>query len=292
MNPSIANVGDSLRDEAVKRVPERDGWYVLPAPRALQRFTSNGGELVQYSSAVTCPPGGVPPVSSGAEEKMEKSAPQQGELIPRPLLARPRVHSMLRASRGMKSVIAPLSYYAKSAGAANTAFAFNYALQPNLDSSWSGWQSTFDEFRVLSAELHWNVWFSTLPTGFAAQSPNAAVAYDPNDANTLTAVNQVMDYEKFQLLNVGANAAGTYAVAPQAIARGGHMVFKTGRLPEGGAQSSNVSPTLSTGQWRTTEDASNYYWGNIIGYVAQGGASSILQVEGFVRMIVEFRVRR
>jgi len=201
-----------------------------------------------------------------------------------------RTHSRLRGSRGKSTVRAPLSYYAKANGAANTAFATLFYLQPNLDSSWSDWQGVFDEVRVLSAELHWNVWFSTLPSAFAAQTPNAAVAFDPSGSIGITAVNQVMDYEEFQLLNVGANAAGTYATSPQALSKGGHMVFKA-HVPKGPLQSL-VETVQSAGVWRPTEDASNYQWGGFGTFVAAGGTTSVLQIECFVRMECEFRVRR
>lgn len=201
-----------------------------------------------------------------------------------------RRHAMFRGARGMRAIVAPLSYYARQSGAANTAFAWNCALRPNLDSSWADWQGVFDEFRVLSAEIHWLVWFSTLPSGFATQTPNAAVAYDPTNQNLLTSVNSVMDYEKFQLLNVGANSNGTYATAPQSVAPRGYAVFRC-KVPKGPQIS--VAETLnSSGLWRPCGDANNYDWGAFVGYTAAGGTSAVLQVETFVRMMVEFRVRR
>jgi hypothetical protein len=214
----------------------------------------------------------------------------------------PRSFKLARsiAVRGMgkKPLRAFLSYYANQAGAANTAFSWQYQLRPDLDSSWSSWASVFDECRVVSARVHWSAWFNTLPSAFSGQSPNAVVVYEPEDATTLSAVNAGLEYERYQLLAVGANASGTYAVTPQAVAGGGSNVNAYGlctfdaHIPQGGAQSSRIDTYLSTGQWRPTGDSTPYYWGSFLGYCAAGGASSVIQIQAFIRMEVEFRVRR
>ncbi len=69
------------------------------------------------------------------------------------------------------------------------------------------------------------------------------------------------------------------------------MVFKA-KPPGSGAQPSSSTDLVSTGLWRPTIDAKNYHWGAFVGYVAQGGPSSVLQVQAFVRMRVDFRSRR
>lgn len=192
--------------------------------------------------------------------------------------------------RSAKPIQAWLSYYNRVNAAANTAYAFAYPIQPNLDVSFASWQNVFDEMKVLSAELHWNIWWSVLPTGFATQSPNAIVVYEPGVQTPLGSVNEGMQYEHFQLLDFGGTAAGTYATAPQTVSKTGHLVFKS-KMPHG-VQLSVTSTTLSTGEWRPTIDAQNYYWGVFHGYVAQGGATSVPQIQAFVRMRVEFRTRR
>lgn len=183
-----------------------------------------------------------------------------------------------------------LSYFDKVSAAANTAFAFNFPLQPNLDSEWASWQELYSEVKVLEVQILWNVWFLAIPTVLSAQSPNAALYYDAGFSGKYpTAVNDVLSVEHFSLLNFGANANGTFATSPQAVASGGHVSFRH-VLPQGGVQSS-VSTLLSTGLWRPTADASNYNWGQIVGYCASAGTTSQPQVEAFVRMRVHFRNR-
>lgn len=240
-------------------------------------------------------------VDDGPREDEDMSVRRRGTLLmddteqkqvePRPARLLTVHRALAGRGKASKPIQAWLSYYSRrDAGAANTAFAGRFTVQPNGDASWASWQQVFDEFKVLSAEIHWTVWFSTLPTGFATQTPNAIVAYEPGEYNALTSVNSGMEYEHFQLLNIGSNSNGTYATAPQSTAKGGHMVFRT-KIP-GGTQLSNVDTTLSTGMWRPTSDASDYYWGQFVFYVAQGGATSVLQIEAFTRMRVEFRCRR
>lgn len=215
--------------------------------------------------------------------------------VSQPALKMPRLIGRTGKLGASKPIKAWLTYYAKPAGAANTAFAFQFALQPNLDASFASWQQVFDEMKVLAAEIKWNANYTTIPTAFPAQSPNAAVAYDPEYTGVIfpTAVNSVLEYESYQLLNVSSinNGAFSQSVNPQALSQGGHLTFKC-RVPQSGGSQSTSATTLSTGMWRPTMDAANYYWGSIIGYCAQGGTSSVIQIEGFVRMLVEFRTRR
>lgn len=210
-------------------------------------------------------------------------------VIPTPgtLAVHRALHGIRKAS---KPIEAWVSYFGKSSGAANTDFAWSAPLQPNLDTSWASWQSTFDEVKVLSAEIHWNVLFTTAPTVQAAQTPNAIVTYEPSEGANLASVNAGMQYEHFQLMNLGGNASGTYPVVPQNTAKGGHLVFRA-KMPSGPSLSI-VDTLLSTGMWRPTADASNYYWGLFNGYCAQGGTTSVIQVERFVRMRCVFRCRR
>ncbi len=282
MNGLILSRGSSKNTKLSSAVPS--GVRLIPAPLAQQGEASNGDEDTVYVPSSSSP-SSLPSLSDEKFALVETKVPT---LIAAP---RSRPHASLSGAKGRQTVVAPLSFYTKTAGSANTAFAVSIPLQPDADSSWSSWIGVFDEFKVLSAEVHWNVWFSTLPSGFPAQSPNAAMAYDPTSSVSLGAVNQVMDYEKFQLLNCGANASGTFAVAPQALSQGGHMVFRTGRLPND-AQISKTETLLSTGVWRPTEDVQDYNWGSFVAYVAAGGTSAVLQLEAMVRMQVEFRVRR
>jgi len=189
-----------------------------------------------------------------------------------------------------KPIQAYLSYYVSLPQAVNTDASWSAQVRPNLDTSYASWQAVFDEVKVLSAELHYHIWWTVLPTAFAGQTPNSIVAYEPGVPVAMASVNAGMQYEKFQLCNVGATANGTYAVVPQNTAKGGFMVFKA-NMPDG-PQQSNVNTLVSTGMWRPTTDASNYFWGAFQGYIAQGGATSSLQVECFVRMKCEFRARR
>lgn len=236
----------------------------------------------------------------GPREDVDMSARRRGALLmdatPQRLRDMPLVAplSMHRALAGMgktrKPIQAWLSYYDRIAGAANTNFAATFYVRPNLDTSYAAWQGVFDEVKVLGAEVMWCVWFQTLPTAFPTQTPNSILVYEPGLSVPLASVNAGLQYEHFSLLNVGATASGTFATTPQSTAKGGHLVFKA-KMP-GGAQQSNVDSNLSTGMWRPTTDASSYYWGCFQGYTAQGGATSVLQMECFVRMRCEFRCRR
>ncbi len=221
-----------------------------------------------------------------------------GNYLPPSSLPRPLLHARLgrggKLAGSRRPLKAFLSYYQKTAGAANTAFPFQFSLQPNLDASFADFQQTFDEFKVLAAEIFWQVNMTTLPTAFAAQAPNAALAYEPAYNTVLNpgAVNQVLEYERFSLVSVAPvnGGANTYSTNTQSTSRNGMTTFKIG-CPGTPLQSED-NILLSTGMWRPTADARNYYWGAFVGYCAAGGATSVLQVEAFVRMVVEFRSRR
>jgi hypothetical protein len=207
---------------------------------------------------------------------------------PRVLL---RAHPSMRgAGRASKPIEAWLSYYTKFASAANTTLPTNFAVQPNLDSSWAAWQGVFDEVKVLEAQLLWNVTYTTAPTAPPAQQPNAVVVYQPSDTLALASVNAGLQYERFQLMNVDYPGVLPYSACVN-MAKGGYMTFKT-VLPKRGIDLSLVNTLNSVGMFRPTSDASNYVWGTFEAFVAQGGASSVLQIEAFVRMRCEFRTRR
>lgn len=258
-----------------------DDRYVLiarPRPGMEAGLTANGPSLVGDASARRR--GALDADETANDTQEEKKEP-----------VRLLMHRSLRtAGRARKPIQAYLSYFTTASGAANTAFAFNLAVRPNLDSSFASWQGVFDEMKVLSAEAHWLVTFTVLPTAIAAQPPNAVMVYEPSDLTALASVNAGLQYEHCQLLSIAGNAAGTYAVSPQATAKGGYMVFKA-KVPSG-PQISVTDTLASAGLWRPTADAQNYYWGLFQGYVAQGGVTSVLQVSAFVRMRVEFRTRR
>jgi len=183
-----------------------------------------------------------------------------------------------------------LTYYQKNQGAANTAFSFFFPLQPNLDSNWADYQPLFEAVRVVGATLHWNVAYYNVPTVVPGQTPNAAVAFEPEEGYLPASVNQVLEFPKAQLLNINLPGAFTLESSPITASKGGHMVFSALTPTEIPSQS-EVTPLVSTGMWRPTVDASNYFWGGFTGYCAQGGTSSVLAVEGFVVMDVEFRYR-
>lgn len=229
------------------------------------------------------------------QESTETKAQSEGveveEKVSRPVLS---LRTHLRSMASTRPIRAFATYYANKTGTANTAFAFSYLLQPNLDASWSSWANVFDEIKVIRARIHWSVWFNTLPSGFSGQAPNAVVVYDPGASRSLTSVNEGLEYEHYQLLAVAANASGTYAVSPQAVATAsgsavGLCTFEA-KMPVG-PQISVSSTILSTGDYRPTADSQDYYWGAFSGYCAAGGASSVLEIQAFIRMEVELRVR-
>lgn len=271
MHRTIAQKGQCERSTSYVKIPRSQSQYSLDNE---DDGPSEEGDMVVRRRGTTL-------TDEDTEQKLV-DPPKERLVAVHRALAGPKV--------ARKPIQAWLSYYDRQSGAANTNFAGTFYLRPNLDASWASWQQVFDEFKVLSAEMHWMVWFSTLPSAFATQTPNAIVVYEPGENVPLTSVNQGMQYEHFQLLNVGSNSNGTYATAPQSTAKGGHLVFKT-KVPAG-TQLSNVDTNLSTGLWRPTTDASSYYWGLFESYVAQGGPTSVLQIEAFVRMRVEFRCRR
>jgi len=200
---------------------------------------------------------------------------------------------MRSVGKAGRPIEAWLSYYAKNAGAANTAFAFNYLLEPNLDASFADWQQVFSEMKVLSAEILWKVDATILPVVLPAQSANAALAYDPEFSSTsISAVNQVLEFEKFSLVSVPVYQPGT-AFNGNNIVETTESGFRTFfcKVPNDPSQS-ETQPLLSTGMWRPTLDANNYFWGAFVGYCAQAGTTAVLQVEAFVRMRVAFKTRR
>jgi hypothetical protein len=183
-----------------------------------------------------------------------------------------------------------LSYYQGTSLPVNTAAAFGFGIQPNLDSSWASWQATFDEFKVHGFELYWNVYYVANPTAIPANAPNAIVVYDPTTTVVLASVNAGMQFEHFNLMRIQLPSATPFLVSPQNVMPGGYQVFKA-KMPKG-AGFSNTQTTNSTGLWRPTSDAVNYDWGAVAGYASVAGTTSQLRIEGFVRMLVEFRVRR
>jgi len=204
-------------------------------------------------------------------------------------MGHPRV---LRASRDARSnggqVDAWLSFYIATSGAANTAFSVAHAVQPNQDTNWASWQAVFDEMKVVQAEFYWLAYFTTVPSALPANTPNAAIAYEPAGNTPPTSVNQVLQYDKFSLLNIAGGASTSYQASPQAVqSNGGYMKLKA-VIPDIDTPSAS-STTLSTGLWRPTTDASNYFWGQFVGYVAAGGTSAVIRIESFVRMKVRFR---
>jgi len=199
-------------------------------------------------------------------------------------------HPSLKLGKGARPVVAYLSYYGSRAGSANTDFAFAYNLEPSNDSSWAAWQATFDEVRVLSAELHWNVAYTIAPTTAPAQSANAVVAYQPSSTTSITSVNAGLQYEKFQLVDIQIPGTSYPYTSPQAHTPNGRLVFHC-KVPST-TLLSNVVTTDSAGMWRPTTDNVVYSWGSFLGYCAQGGATSVLQAQAFVRMKCEFRCRR
>jgi len=229
------------------------------------------------------------PAPKGAVVQEEKTTDEPVVIFP--LLRAP--HPAARGVRANKPIKAFLSYYQGTSGAANTAFATSFLVQPNLDSSWASWQATFDEVKVLSAEIHWNVYNTVVPTVIPANSPNAIVVYEPGTPFSLASVNAGMQYERFSLLRVSIPFGITSTaplVAPISVNKAGYLSFKA-KIPNG-PMVSTFDTTASAGMWRPTADGTNYHWGSFQGYVSQGGTSAVLRQEGFVRMEVEFRCRR
>jgi hypothetical protein len=231
--------------------------------------------------------------ASAPIEQGEEKSGQNADLP----VSLPSMKSVLRAhpslGRGVRSnkpVKAWLSYYQGTSGAANTAFAFGFTLAPSMDTSWTSWQATFDEVRVVHAELMWNIYFTTVPSAVPANAPNAVVVYDPTTTVSLASVNAGLQFERFDLMRIQLPSATPFLVSPQNTSKGGYQRF-TAKVPTGTTLSTTVT-TNSTGVWRNTSDATVYEWGNFAGYASVGGTSSVLRAEGFVRMLCEFRVRR
>jgi len=219
----------------------------------------------------------LPPSTAQTEEKKSK----------------PVLHRGLRTMKGAKKPIkAFLSYFQRGAGAANTAFPQTFNLQPNLDSSWASWQNEFDEIRVLSAEILWNSEIVVKATVDPTQTPNTVMVYDPTAGNTLSGVNQALQYEDFQLLSI-PTVGQVLQAYPSPLEHGrycGRMHMRA-KVP-GGVVISLSETLLSSGMWRPTADANNYFWGAFLSYTSQGGVTCVIQNTAFVRMLCEFRTRR
>jgi hypothetical protein len=207
------------------------------------------------------------------------------------------VKSLIRAhpalSRGIRAnrpIRAWLAYYSATSGGANTAFASGYGITPNSDSSWASWQATFDEFRVVEAEAIWNTFYTVDPTAMPANSSNTIIVYDPTASVTLASVNAGLQFEHYALSRNQIPTTSGPKVSPQCFTKDGFHHFKV-KIPQG-TQLSTAQTGNSTGIWRPTGDAATYDWGNFALYTSVGGTTSVLRTEVFVRMLVEFRVRR
>jgi hypothetical protein len=207
---------------------------------------------------------------------------------PRQLL---RAHPAL--ARGIKAnqpIKAYLSYYFGTSGAANTAFAAAFSVLPSQDSSWTSWQATFDEVKVVGAEAIWNTFHTVDPSGLPANSSNTIMVYDPTSSVTLASVNAGLQFEHYQLCRNMVPTSSGPKVSPAVYTKDGFNHFRA-KIPK--AISLSTTQTLnSTGMWRPTADASSYDWGQFLTYTSVGGTSAVLRVEVFVRMLCEFRVRR
>jgi len=191
----------------------------------------------------------------------------------------------------MKPVKAWFSYYAGSSGAANTAFASGFQLTPNQDSSWSSWQAVFDEFRVIEAELIWNTYYTVDPTALPTNSSNSIAVYDPTNTVTLTSVNAGFQFEHYTLCRNMIPTSSGPKVSPMVQTKDGFNHFRV-KIPSGVINSNIDVANTGSNQWRPTADATTYNWGAFTCYTSQGGSTSVLRLEGFVRMLVELRVRR
>jgi len=224
-------------------------------------------------------------VKAGGEEDKKASVP------PKPTAL--RLHRGLSSLKGArKPVRAFLSFFQRGAGAANTAFPQTWLIQPNLDSSWASWQNEFDEVRVLSAEILWNSEVIVKATVDPTQCPNTVMVFDPTSGNTLTGVNQALQYESFQMLCIPTvgQVLQSYPAPQESGSHPGRLRMSV-KIPSG-VVLSLVETTLSTGLWRPTADANNYYWGAFLAYTSQGGVTCVIQNSAFVRMCCEFRTRR
>lgn len=233
------------------------------------------------------------PVKSLVEDKEADEAPVVvNDSEPPPLRVALRAHPALgRGIRANKPIKAWLCWYAGNSGGADTAFSGTFGVIPNQDSSWASWQATFDEFKVVGAEFYFNVFHTTNQTVLPANSPNAIVVYDPTGSAALASVNAGMQWEDFSLLRVTMPTATTPLTSPMPVTKAGFCKFRA-KIPQTGSILSNSAVTNSTGMWRPTQDATNYDWGAFQTYVSRGGTSAVIRIEGFVRMLVEFRVRR
>ncbi len=201
-----------------------------------------------------------------------------------------RAHPSLTRGMGSKPVRAWLSYYAATSGAVNTAFATDLLVGPNNDSSWASWQGVFDEFRCIEAEAIWNTYYTVDPTAVPANSANSIMVYDPSNSMALGSVNAGLQFDQYSLMRCMIPAAAGPKVSPMVVTKDGFAHFKV-KIPKG-VVNSTVDTLNSGAQWRPTNDAANYNFGKFTTYTSVGGATSVLRVEAFVRMLVEFRVRR
>lgn len=241
-------------------------------------------------SKLTLPDGsGWIRLPSNASVTADLADQESKEEAPRPVSLRAHP-SLARGIRANKPVKAWLSVYSGVSGAANTAFASQFVIQPNQDSSWTSWQATFDEFKVVGAEAIWNTYYSTDPTVNPTNSANTIMVYDPTTSVILASVNAGLQFESYSLLRcMIPNAAGP-KVSPMVATKDGFHHFRA-KIPKGPSVSL-VETGNSIGMWRPTADASNYDWGWFTCYTSVGGTTSVLRVECFIRMLVEFRVRR
>jgi len=206
-----------------------------------------------------------------------------------PILRMPRL--VRSAIKGSKPIVAFFSYTSRVPAAANTDIVARFPLQPNLDGSWVSWQFTFDEIKVLSAEIFWQIERTAAPTVDPVQSPTGVMVYDPTDAS-LASVQAGLQYEHFQLV-LSTSSTATFSPGATAMTNpqwSGFYHFAA-KVPQGEVLS-NVSTITATGGWRPTQDASNYDWGSFNSYVTKAGTTSVIQILAYVRLKCLLRTRR
>lgn len=196
------------------------------------------------------------------------------------------VHRALRGVRNARPVRAYLSYQSTTTQTADTFLTFSRYVQPNLDSSFASWQNVFDEMKVISTEVFWLVERYAAATVAPSVWPLGVMVYEPTDFTPLASVTAALQYENFQLVSLN----NSYVHTPLPHTRTGLNHYKT-KIPSG-TSLSNVDTTLSSGMWRPTVDASNYYWGLFHGALDRGGTSCVFRIHTTVRMLVDFRVRK
>jgi len=207
---------------------------------------------------------------------------------------------MVSAPRGMSgtgrglrlnTINIRLAYRGGFQSTAGSSYATTIGMNPNLSSEWSSWTATYDEAKIIGADLYW----SPAQT-FNKQAPADATAimglcYDPLNSGSLTTVATAAVHSQAQLFNL--QTLNMYQPSSQIAYPSNQVGNRYGvgfvhfpiKCPKGASSSTN-NANVRTGQWFSTQDTST-----TSGYIKFFIENSATDISYTVQYMLLFRVR-